>query len=134
MRVFLTCKDERIKIALLLLVDNQPGMVVSGISDRLDGLAKQLETTKPEVLLLEWKLPLESLQNLMAEIHNLDCPPEVIFLSNKPAEREATLSAGANYFVVTNTPPDELLQILNDLRKSKKIFQSINSSKEANAE
>ena len=115
-----------------MLVDNQPGMVVSGIADRMDDLAQQLETTEPDVLILEWKLSLESLQNLMAEIHNLDSSPEVIFLSSSPKEREAKMSAGVDYFVVTNAPPDELLQILNDLRRSKKDNQSTDSLKEVN--
>jgi DNA-binding NarL/FixJ family response regulator len=120
MRIFLACEDERLKISMLLLVDSQPGMVVSGISDRIDNIAQQLETSQPDVLVLGWELPMESMHDLMDDIHNLDSSPEVIFLSSSPKEREAIMSAGVDYFVVTNAPPDELIQILNDLRRSKK--------------
>ena len=120
MRIFLACEDERLKISMLMLVDSQPGMIVSGISDRIDDIAQQLETSQPDVLVLGWELPMESMHDLMADIHNLDYSPEVIFLSSSPKEREAIMSAGVDYFVVTNAPPDELIQILNDLWRSKK--------------
>jgi DNA-binding NarL/FixJ family response regulator len=120
MRIFLVCKDERLKLAVLMLIDNQPGMAVSGISDRLAGLAKQLETNLPDILVLEWPLSVVSLQNLMAEIQEIARPPEVIYLSNKPEMREAIIDTGVNHFVLTNAPPDDLLDTLKDLQSSVK--------------
>ena len=118
MRIFLVCKDDRLKLAVLMLIDNQPGMVVSGMSDRLEGLAKQLETTQPDALLMEWPLSAAAVQNLMGEIRELEYPPEVIYLSNKPEMRKAVTGAGVGHFVLTNAPPDELLIILKDLQSS----------------
>ena len=118
MRIFLVCKDDRLKLAVLMLIDNQPGMVVSGMSDRLEGLAKQLETTQPDTLVLEWPLSVASVQNLMGEIRELEYPPEVIYLSNKPEMRKAVTDAGVGHFVLTNAPPDELLIILKGLQSS----------------
>ena len=123
MRIFLACDDERLKTAILLLVDNQPGMTVSGITDRLGNLVKQIETSQPDVLILGWKLSLVALGNLMTEIHELADAPEVIYLSRRQEERAAYIAAGLDYFVVANTPPDELLLILTDLRRSKKNKQ-----------
>jgi len=118
MRIFLVCKDERLKLAVLMLIDNQPGLVVSGISDRLEGLAKQLETTQPDVLVIEWPLSVAAMQILMGEIQGLEYRPRVIYLSNKPEMREAVKGAGVNFFVLTNAPPDVLLIILKDLQSS----------------
>lgn len=42
---------------MLLLLDNEPGMVVAGITDRLPGLVTQLETAQAEQLLLGWNIP-----------------------------------------------------------------------------
>ena len=116
MRIFLACADERLKIAMLMLLDHEPGMVVAGISDRLQGLPDQLEASQPDVLVLEWQEPLPSITELITNIHNLACPPAIIYLSSGAEEKEMIIAAGADYFVVKNAPPDELLSILNDLR------------------
>ena len=124
MRIFLVCADKRLKTAMLLLLDNQPGMVVSGISDRLQGLIDQLEHAQPDVLLMEWENPLGEMKDLFTDIHNLDYPPKILYLSNRQEEREFTLNAGADYFFLTNAPPDDLLKTLNELRLSLKESQS----------
>jgi len=59
------------------------------------------------------------MENLMTDIYNLSYPTEFVFLSSKPEEKQSIISAAADYFVVTNTPPDELLHILDKLRMSK---------------
>ena len=60
-RIFLACSDERLRIAMLLLLDQEPGMVVVGITDRLSGLLTQLEATQPDVLLLSWEIPFQTI-------------------------------------------------------------------------
>ena len=123
MRIFLACDDERLKTAILLLVDNQPGMTVAGITDRLGNLAKQIETSQPDVLILGWNLSRVAIGNMMTEIRDLADAPEVIYLSRRQEDRAAYIASGVDYFVVANTPPDELLKILADLRRSKKENQ-----------
>ena len=123
MRIFLACDDERLKTAILLLVDKQPGMTVAGITDRLGNLAKQIETSQPDVLILGWNLSWVAIGNMMTEIRDLADAPDVIYLSRRQEDREAYIAAGVDYFVVANTPPDELLLILADLSRSKKENQ-----------
>ncbi len=43
MRIFIACADERLRIAMLLLLENEPGIFVVGITDRLKGLLVQLK-------------------------------------------------------------------------------------------
>jgi hypothetical protein len=38
LRIFIAFADEKLRIAMLLLLDHEPGMVVVGIPDRLPGL------------------------------------------------------------------------------------------------
>ena len=101
---------------MLLLMDSEPGMIVAGITDRLPGLVAQLEAVRPDLLLLEWELSYQSIVDLLATIHHLEHPPEVIYLSSKPEEKEMLLKAGVDHFVAKNAPPDELLLILSDKR------------------
>jgi len=111
-RIFIACADVRLRLALHLLVDQEPGMVVMGITDRLTGLLIQLEATQPDVLLLEWEISFTELEDLLTDIHNLKFRPEIILLSNKPEEEGKMIAAGADYFISTDAPPDNLLPIL----------------------
>jgi DNA-binding NarL/FixJ family response regulator len=115
LRIFVACSDERLRIAMLMLLDQEPGMGVVGITDRLPGLLLHLEASQPDVLLLAWDLTLQALADLLTDIHNLASPPKVIFFSNKPEEEEQIIATGTDHFISENAPPDKLLLILREL-------------------
>ena len=119
LRLFLAFTDERLRFALLMLLDQEPGMVVAGVADRLTGLMAQLEGAQPDVLLLDWDLVVEPMDNLFNDIHKLEFQPEVIVLSADPQIKESVLAAGAIFFICRDAPPDALLPVLNDIRQSK---------------
>jgi DNA-binding NarL/FixJ family response regulator len=121
-RIFIACMDERLRIAMLLLLEHQPNMVVVGITDRLQGLVSQLDAAQPDALLLEWELPLQKTADLINDIQNLEFPPEIIFLSNKQDEKENMISAGADHFILKDAPPDALLPILNNTNHLKQDY------------
>jgi DNA-binding NarL/FixJ family response regulator len=112
-RIFIACVNERLRSAVLLRLDGEPGMVVVGITDRLPGLVTQVEITQPDVLVLEWELPYESMAGLFSEIHKLKSPPQILLLSGKPEDEQMMLAAGADYFIAKNAPPDSLFAILH---------------------
>lgn len=87
-------------------------MVVAGITDQLKELLPQLETTKPDVLVLEWKQSLQSIIDLLNELNDAKHSPKVVFLSKNPLDEEAVLAAGADHYICENAPPDTLLPIL----------------------
>jgi DNA-binding response OmpR family regulator len=111
-RIFVACSDESLRIALLLLIDHVPGMAVIGITDRLPNLLSQLWATDPDVLLLEWELPIKEIEELLSDICNLSHRPIIIVLSSKPEEQGKITTAGADYFIPKDTPPDMLIPIL----------------------
>jgi DNA-binding NarL/FixJ family response regulator len=125
LRIFLACSDDRLRLALLMLLDQQPGMVVAGMADRFTGLVSQLEGAQPEVLILDWDQPGETMGELFQDIQNLESHPMIIVLSGNPELRGAALAAGAIFFICRDAPPDMLIPVLNDLRLSK-INKQIN--------
>ena len=90
-------------------------MFVVGITDRLSGLLIHLAAAQPDVLLLEWELSFDSMAKLLTDIHDLECPPKIVLLSNQPGEKEKITAAGADYFIAKDAPPDELLPILTNI-------------------
>ena len=116
MRIFIACADERLRLALLLLLDHQPGMDVVGLSDRMPGLLTQLEGSQPDVLLLNWEQPVQSIVDLLTKFNDLECQPRVVVLSTDPQIRESVLAAGADFFICKDAPPDMLLSALTDIQ------------------
>jgi len=114
-RIFIACADERLRIALIIFLEGEPGLVVVGFTDRLESLLPQLEASQAEVLLLEWQLHETAFKNLLNEVHRLPHIHKVIYFLGKPEERQRVLADGADYVILKNAPPDELLPILNKI-------------------
>jgi DNA-binding NarL/FixJ family response regulator len=114
-RIFIACADERLRIALLLLLQDEPGLVVVGFTDRLQNLLPQLEASQAEILLLEWQLTRQAMFDLLERIHDLPCLPRVIYFSGDLKEEQQIRAAGVKYVILKNAPPDELLPILNQI-------------------
>jgi DNA-binding NarL/FixJ family response regulator len=133
LRIFLACADKRLKLALLMLLDHQPGMDVAGISDQLLNLEAQINASHPDVLVIEWQENLKTIQDQLTNIRGFASPPQIVCMANNPRDKEAILAAGADYFIVKNVPPDELIEILKEIQSKKqgKWNQNQNYSIEA---
>lgn len=118
MRIFIACRAESLRVALLLLLDHEPGMVVAGISDRSEGLLILVKTLQPEVLLLDYELAKDGTVDLVKDLHRLENRPKIIVLSINTQIKETVLAAGADDFIGKNVPPDELLPIVRRMRQS----------------
>ncbi len=116
MRIFIASADERLRLALLLLLDHEPGMVVVGMSDRSEGLSILVGASQPEMLLLDNELAKAETAGIVGDLHNLECSPKIIVLSLNPQIKEAILAAGADGFISKDAPPDDLLPIINRMR------------------
>jgi DNA-binding NarL/FixJ family response regulator len=114
-RIFIACADERLRIALLIFLEGEPGLTVVGFTDRLESLLPQLEASQAEVLLLEWQLGHPALKATLDKVHRLPRPHKIIYFSGNPEERQQILADGADYVILKNAPPDELLPILNKI-------------------
>ncbi len=114
-RIFIACADERLRIALIIFLEGEPGLTVVGFTDRLESLLPQLEASQAEILLLEWQLAYPLLKDTLDNVHKLRLTHKVIYFSGTPEDRQQILAAGADYVILKNAPPDELLPILNKI-------------------
>ena len=78
MRIFIACTDDKLRLALHIFLDDQPGMAVVGISDRFKGLFTQLKGAEPTVLLLDWAAPSHEIVDLLARLDQLEYRPQVL--------------------------------------------------------
>jgi DNA-binding NarL/FixJ family response regulator len=114
-RIFIACADERLRIALLIFLEDEPRLKVVGFTDRLENLLPQIKASQAEVLLLEWPMTQEALTAILSNIHDLSSQYKVISFARDQEESKKILAAGGDYVILKNAPPDELLPILNKI-------------------
>jgi DNA-binding NarL/FixJ family response regulator len=126
MRIFLADDQARVRSALRLLLEHEPGLRVVGETDKVEGLLAQLKAVKPDLILLDWELPDPSVtyaspdpgSNILSVLRS-HCPHlQVIALSGRPEARQAALAAGADAFVSKGDPPERLLSTLRTIEET----------------
>ncbi len=118
MRIFIASSDEKLRLALLLFLENDTGLIVVGLSDRISGLLIQLVGSQPDVLILDGELSSPPVKDLLSELSNLEHRPQTIILTSEPEAAELIRGTTADYYISKVAPPDELLPILNHIRIS----------------
>ncbi|MFH1928043.1 MAG: response regulator transcription factor [Chloroflexota bacterium] len=109
MNILLADDQPEVRRALTILLEQQPGLTVVGEAVDAHDLLAQIETTCPDMLLLDWELPGMAGIELLSALRRV-CPDLlVIALSGRPGTRRAALAAGASAFVSKADPPDRLL-------------------------
>ena len=119
MRILLADDQPKVRFALRVLLERQPGLKVVGEATDAEGLLAQVKATRPDLVLLDWELPglavsEPSEQGLLMALRRV-CPDTfVIALSGRLEARQAALDAGADAFVYKCDPPERLLAAIAD--------------------
>ena len=112
MRVLLADDQSKVRSALRLLLEQQPGLSVVSEAAEAEDLLAQVEATQPDLVLLDWELPGLRADDRLPALRTR-CPRlKVIALSGRPEARQAALTAGADAFVSKGEPPERLLTTL----------------------
>jgi SARP family transcriptional regulator, regulator of embCAB operon len=117
-RIFIASSDKTLRLALLLLLESEPGMDVIGMADRQENLLTAVGASQPEVLLCDYELAKQETASLISDVRHLDYRPKIIVLSLDPGVRAAITTAGADAFIGKNAAPDALLPLLREFRFS----------------
>lgn len=115
-------KKVRSAINLLLEQDRACWQVVSEVKD-VDELFLAVEKNKPQLLLLDWELPIVCCSKFAADqlvvnerikrLRKINPLMYIIVLSSKPQSRTEALFSGADAFVAKTDPPEVFLNALN---------------------
>jgi len=114
MRVLLADDQSKVRSALRLLLEQEPGMSVVGEAAGAEELLAQVGAVHPDLVLLDWELPGLQDDNPVLPTLRALCPRlSVIALSGRPDARRAALAAGADAFVSKGDPPERLMAAVN---------------------
>jgi DNA-binding NarL/FixJ family response regulator len=113
MHILLADDEVRVRSALQMLLNEEPGMKVVAEVAEAEALLTQIRVTRPDLVLLDWGLPgLGAVGSLPAL--RLICPNlTVMVISGRPEAGREALAAGADAFVSKVDPPEHLLAALN---------------------
>lgn len=116
MRVLLADRHPEVRSALHLLLEEKAGVNVIGeVGDSYD-LLWQLNSLRPDLVLLDWELPGTKSSDLVKILHQQYPELRVFALSSQPGRRGDSLKAGACEFICKSEPPEKLMAALEGLR------------------
>jgi DNA-binding NarL/FixJ family response regulator len=130
MRLFIAEEDSAVRLAYQMYLQQKPGYQVIGIADNGNGLPSQLKASQPDVLLLDWYLPGESTNELIADIRALALQLKIVGISIHPEDESEARAAGVDAFITKVAPPDKLLVLLNTMKSQTTTGEPVSSKGE----
>ena len=113
LRILIAEHHTQVIRAIRVLISEKTEHVIVGEVMDWDGLIKQIDRTKPDLILLDWDLPDPSESDHIGELCSLNRNPRVIVLSTRIEAKEKALAAGADAFVRKGDAPEKLLEVLH---------------------
>jgi DNA-binding NarL/FixJ family response regulator len=112
MQVLVADSQPKVRFALRVLLERQPGFEVIGEAAEAKELLALAGRGCPGVVLLDWGLPGQAPGETIAWLRRLSPSPAIVVLSGRPELRSEALAAGADDFVSKADPPECLLSAL----------------------
>ncbi|NLJ49133.1 MAG: response regulator [Candidatus Atribacteria bacterium] len=117
-KIFIVDDNRFFMESLVFLLNRQNDMNVVGTHDRVQGVLEKIEVVKPDVIILDMRLPDGDGITLLKEINSsFDIP--VIMLTMYEEHKEQAIKAGAFAYLVKGEGLDRLYQLI---RKASKTF------------
>ena len=123
MKIVLASVQSDLRLALEMLFREQPGTDVVGTATETEGLLALIQTTRPDLVLLDCDLPGRPCAQVLAQIQTADCVPAFIILGRKASAEGPLLAAGAGAFVLKGDPPQRLLAAVERVRSQQRVYQ-----------
>jgi DNA-binding NarL/FixJ family response regulator len=112
MKICIADGQSRVRYALRILLEQQPGWQVTGEAANARELGERVRCDAPDVVLLDCELPGLPLEALLSALRRARPKLRVISLSGRYELRQAALEAGADAFASKAEPPEKLIHLI----------------------
>ena len=120
-RILIAASQTSIRNGLKMFLNEENGLHVVAEAGDSHELLKKIESTCPNVVLLDWDVLDRSTPILIKTICESDKKLTTIVLSAESDHQQIALDAGAAAFVNIGNPPKELLATINELYRTKQL-------------
>lgn len=115
MRILLAVGDTDLRLSLELMLSEEPGIRIAGSVTDASGLLALVNSSCPDLVLLDWELPGGSIEAVLGELHAFDCQPKCIVLGRRHSSQDLAVRAGADIYLTRGDPPEQLLGAIRAL-------------------
>lgn len=114
MRILVADDQPKVRFALRVALERQPGDKAIGEAIDANDLVAQAKSVCPDLVLLDWDLPGMSAGEILHQLRQR-CPfLKVIVLSEKSELAQTAMAIGADAFVSKTDLPEHLLAAINE--------------------
>jgi len=117
MRIVIATGDTDLRLAIQLMLSEEPGLNIIGSASDCQGFIALVKSTFPDLVLVDWDLPGCNMSEVVSDIKSLELETEIqlIVLGKHRKMQEDALEFGADDYFVKGDPPDELLDAFRQL-------------------
>ena len=118
MRIVIADDSSVVRQRLIRMLGDVIGVEVVGQADDVPLARNLVETLKPDVAILDIRMPSGSGADLVPNLKKLSPAPKVIMLTNYayPENRKKCMDGGADYFFDKSTEFQKVVAVLKDLQ------------------
>jgi two-component system chemotaxis response regulator CheB len=116
MRVLLASAQFDLRLALEILLREEPGTDIVGTASEAATASSLLQASLPDLLILDWDLPGYAPTLVLAEARRLRHCPQVIVLGRDEGARQEAMPAGADAFFMAGDLPADLMAAIRQSR------------------
>lgn len=109
MRILLATDDSNLRLAVYLLLSEEPGMDIVGTASDVMSMLALHATSCPDLVLVDYMLGGMRIDGPLTKLKSCQEPAQIIVMGLNSTERDLALQAGADRFVLKGGPPQELL-------------------------
>ena len=109
MRLILAAGESDLRLALQLLLTEEPNVDVVGTASTEPGLLALLNTYQVDLVILDMDLLSKNSHNLISKIKNSELNPKIILLKDEKADQQVISELGVDAYVNKGEPPERLL-------------------------
>ena len=115
MRILIADRQAKVRSALRLLLEQQPGLRILGEAVDATGVLDWIKVACPDVILVGWDLPGLQVPDTLAQLRAVRPHLAIVALSGRPEAYSAAMAGGVDAFVSKGDPPERLLAALDSL-------------------
>ncbi len=110
MRILLADQRPDIRLALAILLNKEPGVIVVGSASETEGLLALAQSAQPDIVVLDYNLPGSPIEEVLTSLRNLDQHLKLLLLNTSPQPLSSTYQANIDAVISKNDPPELLLE------------------------